>query len=390
MPAVSVIIVSYKVRYYIEQCLDSVLRSVPDAEIFVVDNNSQDGSVEYLQQKFPDITIIANQDNAGFGRANNMALARATGQYVLFLNPDTVVAENTIPGCMDFMQSHPQAGGLGVRMLYANGQFALESRRSLPTPSVSFWHMTGLGRMFPNSRLFAKYHLTYLDERDVCGIEVISGAFMFVRREALCKTGGFDESFFMYGEDIDLSYRILQQGYTNWYLPLPIIHYKGESTNKTSYSYAKAFYNAMLIFFNKHFHKYSRLFAMLVWLVVSVRKLSTFVGQNLLAHRRKLTDYTENCIFVGPAQSYPAVSRIVSTSKYLRRLNHLECSAENCKYPDTEQLTDTQCVIFDMGAFQYTAVMDWMYRQAKGARRYSIGFYHPKTGKLITQDETLC
>lgn len=390
MPNVSVIIVSYKVRYYIEQCLNSVLRSVPDAQIFVVDNNSQDGSVEYIQQKFPAITVIANQENAGFGRANNIALAQATGEYVLFLNPDTIVAENTIPGCMEFMQTHPQAGAIGVRMLYANGQFAQESRRSLPTPMVSFWHMTGLGKLFPHSRLFAKYHLTYLNEQDICRIEVISGAYMFARREALIKTGGFDESFFMYGEDIDLSYRILQQGYTNWYLPLPIIHYKGESTNKTSYSYAKVFYNAMLIFFNKHFHKYSRVFALLVWIVVSVRKITTYIGQNILAHKHILAEYTENCLFAGPAQSYPAVSRLVNTSKYLRNLKHLECNSGNNPFPNESQLEDTQCVVFDVSTFSYSTIMDWMYSQAKTGHRYSIGFYNPQTSKLITQDETLC
>jgi GT2 family glycosyltransferase len=245
------------------------LRSVPDAQVFVVDNDSADGSVEYLRERFPQVEVIANDFNAGFGKANNMALAKATGRYVLFLNPDTVVAERTIPGCIDYMDAHPDVGAVGVRMQYGDGRFALESRRSLPTPSVAFWHMTGLGRLFPRSRVFAKYHLTFMDKAQVCPIDVVSGAYMFVRKEALDKAGGFDEQFFMYGEDIDLSYRILQQGYQNRYLPLPIIHYKGESTVKTSYAYAKVFYDAMNIFFDKHFHRYSRMFAMLVKLVVA-------------------------------------------------------------------------------------------------------------------------
>ena len=163
MPSVSVIIVSYRVKYYIEQCLHSVLRSVPDAQILVVDNKSDDGSVEYLRERFPQIEVIANDYNAGFGKANNIALEKAQGRYVLFLNPDTVVAERTIPGCIDYLDANPQVGAVGVRMQYGDGRFALESRRSLPTPSVSFWHMTGLGRLFPRSKVFAKYHLTYLD-----------------------------------------------------------------------------------------------------------------------------------------------------------------------------------------------------------------------------------
>ena len=261
MPSVSVIIVSYRVKYYIGQCIDSVLRSVPDAQIIVVDNNSGDGSVEYLRERFPDITVMANSENAGFGRANNMALEYVESPYVLFLNPDTVVSESTIPKCIAYLDSNPAAGACGVRMLYGNGRFALESRRSVPTPAVSFCHMAGLGRLFPNSRRFARYHMTFMDKDKDCDIEVISGAFMMVRSGLVRSLKGFDEAFFMYGEDIDLSYRILKAGFTSRYISAPIIHYKGESTVKTSYRYVKVFYNAMLIFYNKHFDKYSRLFS---------------------------------------------------------------------------------------------------------------------------------
>ena len=386
MPIVSVIIVSYKVRYYIEQCLNSVLRSVPDAQLLVVDNKSDDGSVEYLKERFPQAEIIANDYNAGFGKANNIALAKATGRYVLFLNPDTVVAERTIPRCIEYMDSHPETGAVGVRMQYGDGRFALESRRSLPTPSVSFWHMTGLGRMFPRSKVFAKYHLTYLDKAQECAIDVVSGAYMFVRREALEKTGGFDEAFFMYGEDIDLSYRILQAGYVNRYMPLPIVHYKGESTVKTSYRYAKVFYDAMLIFFNKHFHRYSGLFALLVKIVVGIKKMSTFVLQNIWARRRMLADYTENCLYVGRKETFASVERLISGSEVLRNPRFIEGQGS------IDALiggSDIKAVLFDTSAFSYNEILDWMYARASEGKRYTMGLYSSETGKLITEDETL-
>ena len=388
MPAVSVIIVSYKVRYYIEQCLNSVLRSVPDAQILVVDNKSDDGTVEYLRERFPESDIISNDYNAGFGKANNIALAKATGRYVLFLNPDTVVAERTIPGCVEYMDAHPEVGAVGVRMQYGDGRFAVESRRSLPTPSVSFWHMTGLGRMFPRSRVFAKYHLTYLDKTQECPIDVVSGAYMFVRKEALDKTGGFDESFFMYGEDIDLSYRIMQAGYVNRYLPLPIVHYKGESTIKTSYKYAKVFYDAMLIFFNKHFKSYSGLFALLVKIVVGVKKMSTYVLQNIWARRRVFADYTENCLYVGRKETFSDVERLVSASKVLRNLRCIEGQDTIGPLPDNV-LNDIRSIVFDTSAFSFDDIMDWFYECASEGKRYTMGLYSSKTGKLITEAETL-
>ncbi|MBO4723696.1 MAG: glycosyltransferase family 2 protein [Bacteroidaceae bacterium] len=389
MPAVSVIIVSYKVKHYIEQCLNSVLRSVPDAQILVVDNDSCDGSVEFLRERFPQAEVIANNYNAGFGKANNIALAKATGKYVLFLNPDTVVAERTVPGCIEYMESHPETGAVGVRMQYGNGRFAVESRRSLPTPSVSFWHMIGMGRLFPKSKVFARYHLTYLDNSQMCPIDVASGAYMFIRKEALDKTGGFDEAFFMYGEDIDLSYRILLEGYQNCYLPLPIVHYKGESTNKTSYRYAKVFYDAMLIFFNKHFHRYSRMFALLVKGAVGVKKMSTYVLQNIWAHRHKLADNTENCLFVGNKEAFGDVSRLISGSEFLRNPLFVEGQGSIEKTLVDGIPDDVTAFVFDTSVFSYDDIMDWMYARASEGKRYTMGLYSFQTGKLITEDEVL-
>ena len=389
MPAVSVIIVSYKVRYYIEQCLYSVLRSVPDAEIFVVDNDSADGSVEFLRKRFPQVEVIDNGCNAGFGKANNIALAKATGRYVLFLNPDTVVAERTIPGCIEYMDAHPDTGAVGVRMQYGDGHFALESRRSLPTPSVAFWHMTGIGRLFSHSRVFAKYHLSYLDRDRECRIDVVSGAYMFIRKEALDKTGGFDEAFFMYGEDIDLSYRILQQGYKNCYLPLPIVHYKGESTNKTSYRYAKVFYDAMNIFFDKHFKRYSRLFAVLVKMVVGVKKISTYVGQNIWARRRMLADFRKNCLYVGRKETFADVERLLSRSDILINPRFVEPRDGVEDSLRGFMADDVEAVLFDTGVFSYDEVLDWMYARASENKRYTMGLYSGESGRLITEYETL-
>lgn len=389
MPKVSIIIVSYNVKYYIEQCLNSVLRSVSDAQIIVVDNNSTDGSVEYLREHFPQIEIIANDSNAGFGHANNMALARVTGRYVLFLNPDTVVAEKTIPGCVEYMDIHPEVGAVGVCMLYGFGRFALESRRSLPTPLVSFWHMTGLGQLFPNSRVFAKYHLTYMDSAKECPIEVVSGAYMFVRKEALDKTGGFDESFFMYGEDIDLSYRILQLGYKNRYLPLPIVHYKGESTSKTSYSYAKVFYDAMIIFFDKHFSRYSALFALVVKIVIGIKKIFTFVGQNIVAHGRNMLEIKEMCLYVGRPETFDKVNKIIALSNVLCNPQFIE-GRENVSISLENSVPENiKAIIFDTSAFSYNEIMDWMHDRALEGKEYTMGLYSSETGKLITQMETL-
>lgn len=275
MTRLSIIIVSYNVKYYLEQCLWSVLRATTrlQTEIWVVDNASTDGSLDYLQPRFPEVHFIANQDNKGFSAANNQAIHLSSGQYVLLLNPDTVVGEDVLEGCVDFLDNHPQAGATGVRMLNADGSFAPESRRGVPTPFTSFCKMSGLCRLFPRSRVFGKYYMRYLDVDEPNQIEIISGAFIMLRRQALDEIGLLDERFFMYGEDVDLSYRLLQGGWQNWYLPFNILHYKGESTVKSSFKYVHIFYNAMLIFFNKHYGRRYRLLGLLIRLAVYVRAL---------------------------------------------------------------------------------------------------------------------
>jgi GT2 family glycosyltransferase len=251
----SVIIVNYNVVYFLEQCLNSVIAASKNlkVEIFVVDNNSVDGSVELVQEKFPQVSLIANKENTGFSRANNQAIQLSSGKYILLLNPDTVVEEDTFEKTIKFMDEHPDSGGLGVRMIDGKGKFLPESKRGFPSPWVAFCKIFGLSKVFPKSKTFGQYHLGYLSEFEINEIDVLSGAFMLMRKETLDKVGHLDETFFMYGEDIDLSYRIKLGGYKNYYYPeTKIIHYKGESTKKSSVNYVFVFYKAMVIFAKKH------------------------------------------------------------------------------------------------------------------------------------------
>ncbi len=261
---ISVIIVSYNVCQLLDECLQSVERALDGVEgdIFVVDNRSTDHTVETLRPKYPKVHFIANPKNVGFARANNQAIRRSDAEYVLLLNPDTVVYEPTIKGCLDFMDAHPEAGGAGVRMLTREGQAAPESRRAVPTPWVSMLKMLGFTR---------RYYMSHLPWDQPGRIEVVSGAYCLLRRRALDQVGLLDEDFFMYGEDIDLSFRLLKGGWQNWFLPFDIIHYKGESTEKTSFRYVHVFYDAMLIFFRKHYGHLSILFSLPIKIAIYFR-----------------------------------------------------------------------------------------------------------------------
>lgn len=271
----SVIIVNYNVKYFLEQCLHAVQKATTNikAEIFVVDNNSVDGSVQLLREKFPSINLIENKENVGFSKANNQAIQRAKGKYILLLNPDTVVEEDTFQKVIDFMDHHLEAGGLGVKMIDGKGIFLPESKRGLPTPWVAFYKMFGLSKIFPKSKTFGRYHLSYLDKNENHEVDVLAGAFMLLRNSVLEKVGLLDETFFMYGEDIDLSYRIQKAGFKNYYFAdTTIIHYKGESTKKGSLNYVKVFYNAMVIFARKHFNtRKAGIFSLLIHLAIYFR-----------------------------------------------------------------------------------------------------------------------
>ena len=261
---ISIVIVSYNVSKLLDECLQSVARALQgiDGEVFVVDNHSVDKTIAMLKEKHPEVKVIANEENVGFSRANNQAIRLSEAEYVLLLNPDTVVYENTLHGVLDFMDKHPEAGGAGVRMLTREGHRAPESRRSIPTPWVAMLKMLGATR---------RYYMSHLSWDEPGQIEAVSGAFFLVRRKALDQVGLLDEDYFMYGEDIDLSYRLLKDGWQNWYLPYDIIHYKGESTQKSSFRYVHTFYQAMLIFFRKHYGHLSIFFALPVKVAIYFR-----------------------------------------------------------------------------------------------------------------------
>lgn len=281
----SVIIVNYNVKYFLEQALGSVQKACRNiqAEVFVVDNNSVDDSVQMVKAKFPNVQLIVNDSNPGFSIANNQAIRQSKGEYVLLLNPDTVVEEDTFEKCLHFMDAHPEAGGLGVKMIDGSGNFLPESKRGFPSPKVAFFKAFGLSRFFPKSRLFNHYHLGYLDNNETHEVEVLAGAFMFLRKSVLDKIGLLDESFFMYGEDIDLSYRIIQAGFKNYYFAdTTIIHYKGESTKKGSLNYVRTFYNAMIIFARKHFKgEKAWLFILMLQVAIYFRAFLTVTGNFL-------------------------------------------------------------------------------------------------------------
>jgi O-antigen biosynthesis protein len=305
----SVIIVNYNVEYFLEQCLSSVHKAMQrmQTEVFVVDNNSVDSSVVMVKEKFSWVKLIENKENTGFSKANNQAIKLCCGEYVLLLNPDTIVEEDTFDKVVEFMDAHPQAGGLGVKMIDGKGNFLPESKRGLPTPGVAFYKIFGLSALFPKSKTFGKYHLGFLDKDEVHEIEILSGAFMLMRKEALNQVGLLDETFFMYGEDIDLSYRIIKGGYKNYYFPKTrIIHYKGESTKKSSVNYVFVFYRAMIIFAQKHFSaKNARLFSFCINLAIYFRAAIAVFSRFLKSAILPVLDFTlVTVLFYGVVELY--------------------------------------------------------------------------------------
>jgi GT2 family glycosyltransferase len=254
----SVIIVSYNVKDFLQQCLLSVKRATQkiSAEIYVVDNNSSDQSAEMIEKDFPEVILIKNSSNAGFAAANNQAIKLAAGQFVLLLNPDTLIEADTLDICLSFMNEHKDAGAIGVRMIDGDGRFLPESKRAFPGALTAFFKISGLTCLFPRSRIFSRYYLSHINNMSISVVEVIAGAFMFIRSQALLSAGLLDEDFFMYGEDIDLSYRITKAGYNNYYLPdAKIIHFKGKSTSKDNYSDVHHFYEAMRTYVRKRAHE---------------------------------------------------------------------------------------------------------------------------------------
>jgi len=298
----SIIIVNYNVKEFLQNLLNSIEKASINItkEIIIVDNASDDGSIEFLKEKFPSILLIENKKNVGFGKANNQALKIAKGKFILLINPDAVVGEDTFNEMISFFENNPSAGLAGCKILNPDGTLQLACRRSFPGPWTSFCKVTGLSSLFPQSRLFARYNLTYLDTEKTYEVDAISGSFMMMRKEVHDKVGGFDEKFFMYGEDLDLSYRIQKAGYKVFYVhTTQIIHYKGESTRRSSLDETKVFYNAMHLFVKKHFSSSFIIMAILQSAIV-VRSIFAFLGKRKLSILSAVLDFIlfDLCLFI--------------------------------------------------------------------------------------------
>lgn len=398
----SVIIVNYNVKYYLDQCIRSVLRAFEEmntpAEIIVVDNHSADGSVDYLEKRYPQmlypmVRFVRSAHNLGFARANNIAIRQSRGEYVLLLNPDTIVGEDALKASVDFMDAHEDAGAVGVRMLGAQGRRAMESRRGLPTPMVSFFKMLGFCNRWPHHRLFGKYYMGYLPWDEPCQIEVVSGAYCMLRRKALDEVGLLDEDFFMYGEDIDLSYRVLKGGYHNYYLPVDILHYKGESTQKSSFRYVHVFYEAMLIFFRKHYSGMTFLLSLPIKTAIYAKALMALVGMLSDRMRKSLgffapsAEGAQHYVFVGSLEMQDACRDIA------RRLGL------DAEFHDSEVLEDRSeatwsekndnVLVLDADSMSYADMLKRMSRLSDMNVNVTLGTYSKEIGKIITDREIL-
>ena len=379
----TVVIVSYRVRYYLEQCIVSVERATEgiDSEIIVVDNHSDDGTVEYLAERFANrITLVESNHNLGFSKANNIAIRQSDSEYVLLLNPDTFVSEESLREVLTFMDEHPRCGGCGVMMHNADGTVARESRRGIPTPWVALQKMMGRS---------GRYYMSHLPWDTPAQIEAMSGAFCMLRRKALDKVGLLDEDFFMYGEDLDLSYRLLKGGYENWYVPARIVHYKGESTEKSSFRYVHVFYQAMLIFFRKHYAHAS-------WLVTLPIKAGIYLRALLALFQTQYWNLRHSLGFVEKGQEQPDYMFIGSEEmlEQCRQLTRRKGLTATFTPPTTHPspltshhspLTPSTCIVYDTDTFSFGQIIDMATRNTPAR----LGTYSPKTHIIITPNEII-
>lgn len=409
----SVIIVNYNVKYYLDQCIRSVLRAFEEmkkassfdssvnedvAEIIVVDNHSADGSVDYLEQRYPQmlypmVRFVRSAHNLGFARANNIAIRQSRGEYVLLLNPDTIVGEDTLKASVDFMDAHEDAGAVGVRMLGAQGRRAMESRRGLPTPMVSFFKMLGFCNRWPHHRLFGKYYMGYLPWDEPCQIEVVSGAYCMLRRKALDEVGLLDEDFFMYGEDIDLSYRVLKGGYHNYYLPVDILHYKGESTQKSSFRYVHVFYEAMLIFFRKHYSGMTFLLSLPIKTAIYAKALMALVGMLSERMRKSLgffapsAEGAQHYVVVGSQEMQDACREIARRLGLDAEFHDSEVQEDKSEATWSEK--NDNVLVLDADSMSYADMLKRMSRLSDMNVNVTLGTYSKEIGKIITDREIL-
>lgn len=390
----SVIIVNYNVKYFLEQCLLSVIKALKniEGEIIVVDNHSTDDSASFFKDRFQEVQFIWNTDNTGFAKANNQALELASGKYILFLNPDTIVPEDCFEKCISFIQSQKNECASGIRMIDGAGNFLKESKRAFPSPSTSLYKLSGLAKMFKHSKKFTRYHLGYLNEHENHEVDVLAGAFMLIPRKILQKVGGFDEDFFMYGEDIDLSYRIKKAGFSNWYFSQSsIVHFKGESTKKGSLNYVKMFYKAMGIFVKKHYAgKQARFYRFLIFVGIFLRaglsafrrlferigeppvKIAlTFFKSSVNLNKNKNSQQT---VIVGSADEYNhIVCLLKNAGKNLHIVGRIKTDAKTTtdtigSFDDIERILKSYSIkkiIFCEGSLSFKEIIETMPRISK-------------------------
>lgn len=375
----SVIIVNYNVRRYLFQCLCSVKAAIVglDADVWVVDNASQDGSIAFLRSHFPEIHFIENEDNVGFSRANNAAIRMTQSDYVLLLNPDTIVTHAAILECVRWMDEHPDAGSVGAALHNASGSFAWESRRGVPTPFVSFCKISGLNRLFPRHHVIGRYYMRYLDRNEASEIDILSGAYMMLRRKALDQVGLLDETFFMYGEDIDLSYRLLRGGWKNYYIPRPVLHYKGESEHPSTIRYVNVFHQAMIIFYEKHFSKKYFLSGFLIRMAVYFKAFLTLCKHGiskvfrLFPHREEHPHFYCYC---GDANK-EAVERLAHEQGATIEF------AEFGQYPTENK--NTVFMLFDTTTYSYDQILAHLVQGSEKGMTICLATYTPQIGILL-------
>lgn len=375
----SVVIVNYNVRRYIFQCLRSVEKAIRgmDADVWVVDNASTDGSLEFLKPHFPSVHFVRNEENVGFSRANNSAIQLSQSEYVLLLNPDTVLTTSALQESVKWLDAHPDAGCVGAALHNAAGAFAWESRRGVPTPLVSLCKITGLGSLFPRHRIIGRYYMRFLNREVPAQIEILSGAYMMLRRKALDEVGLLDETFFMYGEDVDLSYRLLMGGWHNYYVPYPLIHYKGESEHPSTIRYVNVFHQAMIIFYEKHFSKRYLFSGMLIRMAVYLKAFLTLLRHlfsALFAWIPKLESTTHFYCYCSP-ENRDEIQRLVNemgaTVTYLSAMDSPVHPPRHSYY------------LFDTTLFSYDRIVQTLVSRHDATPQLSMATFTPELGILL-------
>ena len=399
MSKIAIIIVNYNVKHYLRQCLQSVFRAAQhvDAEVWVVDNHSVDGSVALLKPLFPQVQWVECHHNLGFARANNLVMRQVESEYILLLNPDTIIGENMLTTAIDFLDQHPDAGAVGVKMLNSNGSKALESRRGVPTPMTSFYKILGLCKLFPKHPKFGHYYMSGMSWDEAAPIEIVSGACFLTKKSVVDKVGLLDQAFFMYGEDIDWAYRMLNAGYTNYYLPTPILHYKGESTQKSSFSYVHVFYKAMLIFLRKHYRH------LRFWITVPIQ-IAIWCKAILTLIKMKLRSMKKTLGFVSDKQVLDLEYILVSNGECRDMVKHIHRSTgitltlfekgENMEDNTPDAILNTLhknamsvCVVYDTSLFTFDEIFKMI--EPYNTARVDIGTFNPQDKTILTQSETL-